>query len=406
MVSINSTPADFILKDIRVALSGELKKLSPFGIDCAFAAWIYPEGRSLINPNLAIEFAVTNYTHVAQLAYLMEIDYNNFRSYEPQLYDGLMRMSGRSSTIIGVGPAPFCTDALALLGLALGAKRLGGDVLVTVGTWMRAFIDVTSPNIPGWKKLLMHTALYLLNQDHKRPYDNSFLKVDDVKLALQSRGLDFFTETDLENAYHLTCKGSISDELEFPIVAARLQVIEYISKHLPVISVSQPKVDQVVKLLENIPNALRRWVWEDRAKTSTGTPQKWDIQNEYHVQSLLSLVLTPIFPDIETEFYLENAGPVNPRADIGLPSLNLIVEVKFLRHTVSFSKMLEEIAADATLYFKKDGVFKKKYSKLLVFLWDNSNRSHEHGTFKNGVKGFNNVLDVVVISRPSIMETK
>jgi len=64
--------------------------------------------------------------------------------------------------------------------------------------------------------------------------------------------------------------------------------------------------------------------------------------------------------------------------------------------------MLEEIAADATLYFKKESVYKDKYNQMLVFLWDDSNRTQEHGIFRNGVRSFNNIADVVVIARPGI----
>src|SRR5690606_19078755 len=193
------------------------------------------------------------------------------------------------------------------------------------------------------------------------------------------------------------------EEGDIALTAARLQSIDYLMNHLPAISINMPTIPQVVQVLSNLTPAFRRWVWEDSAKTKTSAPQKWDVQNEYHVQSLLYFVLAPLFPDLEDEFYLETTGQLNPRADIGLPSINLIIEVKYLRQGKSFQKMLEEIAADATLYFKKESVYKDKYNQMLVFLWDDSDRTHEHGIFKNGVRSFNNISDVIVMARPGVI---
>jgi len=99
---------------------------------------------------------------------------------------------------------------------------------------------------------------------------------------------------------------------------------------------------------------------------------------------------------------LEQVGQLNSRADIGLPSLNLIIEVKFLRKGKKFQHMIEEVAADNSIYFKRDSVYKTKYSKLLVFLWDDSRRDEEHQIFKNAINGLINVVGTVVISRPGI----
>ncbi len=46
---------------------------------------------------------------------------------------------------------------------------------------------------------------------------------------------------------------------------------------------------------------------------------------------------------------------------------------------------------------------KKKYSRMLVFLWDDSGRIQEHQTFKNAVDGLENIIGSIVIPRPGMM---
>ena len=59
--------------------------------------------------------------------------------------------------------------------------------------------------------------------------------------------------------------------------------------------------------------------------------RQWHVDNEYHVQNLLWVLLAPIFPDLDDEQYLTKIGQKNPRADLYIPSMKLIVEAKFLR---------------------------------------------------------------------------
>jgi hypothetical protein len=59
--------------------------------------------------------------------------------------------------------------------------------------------------------------------------------------------------------------------------------------------------------------------------------RQWHVDHEYHVQNMLWFLLAPIFPDLDDEQYLTKIGQKNPRADLYLPSMKLIVEAKFLR---------------------------------------------------------------------------
>lgn len=405
MVPVDNTQTEYILRDIYVYLLSKLKQIQPNSIECAFSCWIYPDGIEILQPVLPSDFSVTNYSHVAQLGYLITCRPFKFSSYADRLKDGLSRVEGRPTNILGMGKAPFCNDAIALLGLALGACHLGSESKTTMNKWLNSFVNLSTSTLPEWKKLLLQSAIWLT--DSTTTAANNYSKnTVDFQLALLSRGIDCFSSLALDDAYQAALNGVIYEEPDIAVMSARLQLIKFLSAQLPLISLSLPTIEQLVKVLETLPAAFRRWVWEDKPKTSTGVAQRWDIQNEYHVQSLLYFVLAPLFPDIESEFYLESIGQLNSRADIGIPSLSLIIEVKFLRKSKTFQNMLEEIAADNSIYFKKESVYKDKYSKMLVFLWDDTNRNHEHGTFKNGAKGLSNIVGSVVISRPGIMNIK
>lgn len=400
MVSLKSSDRDPLLQDIFKALSAQIRKMSTDTIEYAFSAWLYPALRLQKEPISPANPAVNNYSNVAQIAFLVEIDSEYNSNLLPILIDGLQRTANRSPMIVGVGPAAFYNDAIALLGIALGAKRTGGDIRDDIARWMRSFVPVSIETSHSWKQALMAAALFVLDDDSVMSVGH--IHSLEMELALISRGINCFPPTNFDRTYAAICKGAIEDDGEIALAAARLQSLDYLTNHLPAISINMPTIPQVVQVLSNLPPAFRRWVWEDSAKTRKSAPQKWDVQNEYHVQSLLYFILAPLFPDLEDEFYLENTGQLNPRADIGLPSLNLIIEVKYLRKSKSFQNMLEEIAADATLYFKKESVYKDKYNQMLVFLWDDSNRTQEHGIFRNGVRSFINIADVVVIARPGI----
>lgn len=402
MVSIESSNTGFILKQIYDSLSAELKTLSTDSIENAFCCWIYPNNSNKVQTILSNDFSVANYNHVAHLGYLITISPEVFDHHKDQLADGLVRIIGRPANNSSTGKAPFHNDAIAILGLALGAKYVDNEIKKSLKEWLETFVDLSNSYITEWKRIIMQASLYILspNEKHNIQYSN---KNVDLQLALKSRGIDCFENIIFDNVYHSIVGETIESQSEVYLSAARLQAINFISRHLPAISIAQPTLSELKSLLTNITSGFRRWVWEEKPKTLKSTIQKWNIENEYHVQSLLFFLLAPIFPDIESEFYLEPIGQLNSRADIGLPSLNLIIEVKFLRKSINFQKMIEEIASDNSLYFNKNSVYKEKYNQMLVFLWDDSKRDHEHHIFSKGVLQLDNIVDCVVISRPGIM---
>jgi hypothetical protein len=154
----------------------------------------------------------------------------------------------------------------------------------------------------------------------------------------------------------------------------------------------------VLHVLEGVPRSLRRWAWDTVPRTSRSGLARWTIDNEYHVQNLLWAVLAPLFPDLNDEETLPPVGQKNPRVDLSIPSLGTIVEVKFIRPTTRFQDVIEELAADSSLY-RTD----PRWTALIPFVWDDSRRSEEHSKLVEGLNKLPLVVGAVAMGRPGKM---
>ena len=189
--------------------------------------------------------------------------------------------------------------------------------------------------------------------------------------------------------------------LGVPRAAIRLAALDWIRRARPVADIRNVSIAELCNLLRELPAGLKKWTWELRARTKTSPEaRKWHVDNEYHVQNLLWLLMAPIFPDLIDEDATPKVGPVQPRADIGIPSLRVIVEAKFMRPTDAPKDMIEQIAEDASLYL----VLGSKYDSLIPFIWDDSRRTEHHGEMVRGLRQISGVKDAVIVSRPGSMK--
>jgi hypothetical protein len=154
----------------------------------------------------------------------------------------------------------------------------------------------------------------------------------------------------------------------------------------------------VLHVLEGVGRSFRRWSWETVPRTRRSAAARWEIENEYHVQNVLWAVLAPLFPDLNDEETLAPIGQKSPRVDLTIPSLGTVVEVKFMRITTSFQDVIEEIAADASLYATDP-----RWTSIIPFVWDDSRRMEEHQKLVAGLKQLPGVIGAVVVSRPGKM---
>ena len=74
----------------------------------------------------------------------------------------------------------------------------------------------------------------------------------------------------------------------------------------------------------------------------------------------------------------------NPRADLYIPSMKLIVKVKFLRAGDKMQKLSTSTCSDASPY----NAMGNDCAGIAAFIWDDSARSHEHDYLRQGLKKF------------------
>jgi hypothetical protein len=105
---------------------------------------------------------------------------------------------------------------------------------------------------------------------------------------------------------------------------------------------------------------------------------------------------------LEDEENLPSIGHKNPRADLGVPSLRTIIEVKFMRRSgqSACADIIEEIAADASLYLSNA----RDYDNIVCFVWDDCAQTEQHDELKAGLEAINGISAAVILPRPSKMK--
>ena len=401
--------AEILLQDAADALRRSVISVSELSAsDRAFLAWTLHEDTPRDDLAALAAAAAANfdtsrsYHDVATIGYAAHVSTLS----EPQkqaLQRGLTWLCGRAPQIAGE-PAPFYTDAVALLGFALGAHYLAADAVVATRQWMLTFVPNAAklPAIEPWQRCLFSAALHSLDSSEiELPTDSS---IADVRTALRARAIapGNPAKEEIEADERLTLallKQQVTQDLPIVRAALRLAAFLWIRRSTPVIVPDRATIPDVIKLLNRVPAGLRRWTWEEKAQTRGGEARKWHIDHEYHVQNLLYFLLAPIFPDIQDEEYFQSLGQKQPRADLFIPSMKLIIEVKFLRRDDKVTKIIDEIAADTSLYLTKG----TDYAGVIAFVWDDSRRVEDHVLLRAGLEKIQGILGAVIVSRPGKM---
>jgi hypothetical protein len=318
------------------------------------------------------------------------------------LKQGLERLAGRQPFVDG-NPMPFCSDAVGILGVALGARSLGDKtVSAKIAAWLSSYL----PTIYGlngtenWQRHLFRAADNVACASINLP-PVSIGQAADALVALAAKSAlppsaGTQAEQDEEQALR-TIIDEAAVETPYERAAIRLTALERVIRSAPTAVPGRISAADLVHLLERIPAGLRKWTWETMPRTTRGTARQWHVDNEYHVQNLLWVMLAPIFPDLDDEQYLAKIGQKSPRADLHIPSMKVIIEAKFLRAGDSMQKIIDEISSDTGLY----SALGNDCSGIIPVVWDDSSRSHEHDYLRQGLKKLPNIIDAIIISRPS-----
>ena len=402
-----SSTSDVLLTDARAALQRTLAHRPQADLAIAFGYWILmrrtdaPDATKIVAAAMQRSGAQQDFQTIATLGFatasgLLSVD--GFAT----LKQGLDRLAGRQPFVDEV-PMAFCSDAVGILGVALGARSLADTpVSAKIVTWLSSFLK-TIYQLDGtenWQRCFFQAADRVLGGCiglASPPLDQA----EDVYVALTAKGIfapasGKTTEQEDERALKLILLQG-TNETSYERAAVKLAALEYAVRSAPAVVPGRMSAESLVRLLDRVPAGLRKWTWESQPRTTSGTPRQWHVDHEYHVQNLLWVLLAPILPDLDDEQYLAKIGQKNPRADLYIPSMKLIVEAKFLRSGDRMQKIIDEISSDASLY----NAMGNDCAGIIPFIWDDSARSQEHDYLRQGLKKLPGIIDAVIVSRPS-----
>lgn len=202
---------------------------------------------------------------------------------------------------------------------------------------------------------------------------------------IEEPGYSFDPKSNIEN--HLSALKAIKDDFEKGFLTNYQSGLDCFT------------IEDVVKLLKRLPAGLRRWTWEKKARTKNGEARQWYIDNEYHVQNLIYFQLAPLFPDIREEEFTRSVAHKKPKVDLEIPSLKLVIEIKFWYSQITPQSIIGGIAEDASLYLTDSS----PNENIIVFIWDELRRTEEHDLLVKGLKTMKGIFDVVIVCRPSFI---
>ena len=337
---------------------------------------------------------------VAALGFLLAIDStlsNACCCSFAQGVDWLMGRSGGSQTAMASLMQP-----VAHTGILVGLVAMDDDTLwIKYGTWFAALLAKLQPLLPtedGWRQELM--SMIKMRSELGLHSELKLASTSACAAVYLAHGLaKSLPAVANEFASQLLgrIKSVVYDDPEQAVLD--LAAFRFLAQGASQIDLRAPTLEDVWILLRRLPSGLRRWTWEEQKKTPNSTAQKWAVENEYHFQNLLSAVLAPVFADLRDEEWLASVGQKKPRADLVIPSLHLVIEVKYWREKSTPQDLISQIAEDVSLYLKHGS----PYRKVLPIIWDQGRRTEQYDLLIAGLCEIRDVVSPVVIAQPAFM---
>jgi hypothetical protein len=365
MVPVTSA---ILLCDAEMALRRVAQDRELTTLEVAFLRWLHGEAAP---PALDDVFssALRDYSDVA-LGALGEAA--GWSVDSAQLEDGLQWLVDIALERAGV-PPPVVGDGLAHVCLGLAARSRPW-----LASWHDKVLAIAGASMtPPW-----------LAGGGRVARGEMSACAPELLLALASRGAAVSTDADASALLEGLLRGQLPDDAFHAHVM--LAALEWMRRSAPVVVPGHATVAAVATMLRAVPRALQQWPWGDETPNANRkTPAaRWQIADEYHVQSLLWALLAPVFPDLKREVYAAPVGPIQPRVDLLIPSLRLVIEVKFARTRSALKSLIKEIGED---------------DQLLVFVWDNGRNQQDHDQVATGMRKLPHVVDAIIVSRPGHM---
>jgi hypothetical protein len=403
------TETVMLIADAKLVLDRVARKAATDNpLAAAFASWLCPARFDATAVSAAAQKASNakggerSSRGVAVLGFACAVP--SLRSkYEATFRQHLDWLTGRPNFGSSGEPSNVLLDPLILLGVCVGANTvLNGEPKAQFDKWAHTAckdaIGVAGES--GWQRGVFNMLGAWLNKIES-PTD-VWVKLAPawMRAALNSCGCGKVGDTEAADVLKVALLNAdaVSDGFE---AVMKLAAIDWATARAIDFNLDAMTIADVARVLNNVTSIFQRWTWEEKPRTARigALAQQWRIENEYHIQSLLYAVVKPIFPALEEERYLAPTGTYQPRADLSLLSLQLLIELKFWYQRDSAKHLIEEIGADLTLYLRKES----PYRQVIAVIWDDGARTEEHTELRRGLLGLGALFDVIIINRPAFM---
>lgn len=377
------------LSDLRASFVIEAEEYETLPVHvAAFCSYLILGDNDRLQYHVSLAEDSQSYQTIAAAGYALAKDLSR-DGFVAAFKTALEHLSGR--TFFAEGRTPrFEVDSIALLGVALGAKA--AEIPQTETRWLDSLLLRSSEMLKAdnWQCDLVEIARGIINPNYAPA-------IKDMRLHTVFSVIPSQKERQAAWAEMIACVG----ERDAVQIAVNRAVFDRCAASLASLQIGGAGVTGVISILEGLAQSMSRWTYETSARVKGVTPQQWEISHEYHIQNLLWTLLRPVYSDLVDEQSLPKVGHKTPRFDLGVPSLETIIEVKFMRKAGSAAcrKITEEIAADRSLYLGSS----TGYSTLIAFIWDECRQTEEYQTLKAGLEGMEGIEKVVILPRPSRM---
>jgi len=344
-------------------------------------------------------FQESNVYHVAALGYSLELHPNTNHDEQDVFVQAITKLKNRK--LFNGSHTTFPYNPLVFLGLSLGAKSLPSTERQVNIDWL---LSVLRERKEKGKITSLHGLFYscieaLLTDQPTVVSVAKFNSIETLSFLLFGYKKGYFRldyqNTDIasirKNILNLLIRTEISS-----IPPENAALIWYGANESVFGGISRLIVSpgHLSFLLSKFQAAMKRWRFDSDDLRS---PIRWPIHSEREVQDIIWLMLRPYFDDLIDEENLPQFGHSSYKPDFALPSLNVLLEVKYTRSASDFKKTEKQIMEDSVGYLANTS----KYNKIIVFIYDHSSSVQEHDQTQRALKQIDCIEDVIIVSRPS-----
>lgn len=320
----------------------------------------------------------------------------------PKVHAALGRFMQRDHLRLG-GPT-FLHDTRILIGIALAILAVRAE-MPEAPTWLsHTLSDTRLKPADHFHELIQTHVLNTIAGQPPEPVQTATLN-EPAELALAYWMIGQNTARVVDPAERLALSQRVmhaamqSDPAELTITQAALLVSA-------ANAITNTSLDQVLLsrthlslLLRRFPAAMRRWRWDDDERVKQ--PIRWPITSEREVQDILYLVLRSVFDDLNDEDTNPKVGHASTRSDFGIPSLRLLIEVKYIYTgtTAEFKKIEQEVMTDSVAYLQRA----THYDEIVVFIYDSTASVEHHDLTRDVLTKVPGIADVIIVSRPGVL---